>query len=676
MSASGLQAPPVLGRQRWVGPAESLEKLITPAVGHYNLDVTFGTQCHLPLPHKSETACVYGKPAHANRLVARQWWRSHTQRFSRAVPCCEHTRRMFIFALLEARFLAACLAASPFLLQLVLYPAVLSPSSRLILAFVQLYTTTACVAAVALLYKLLLYPFFLSPLSRLPQPHWSCSITSAWILWARFSGRENRTLQKLHRKYGPVVRIGPAEVSVNSLEAVKTVYQGGFDKHSWYDVFNNYGVPNTFSSTQSKHHSVRKRMVSNVYSKSYIATSPATHAQGNVIVNDRLMPLLQKSASQKQQPHGINVHSLFCAVAMDFITAYCFGISRSSNFIQDKNYRDHWLKLYMTRKGYGFFEQELPYLESLVRRTGFSLTPAWVRATNEELQGWCKSKSDAAVEYVHRTTGSSAPLDASNEPVVVRAMLAGIDREARNNGESSLIHSTAVQHPELSVASEVLDHVLAGQETTGVSLTYLSWHLSQSPDLQRELREELRSAFPSPFSVQLDGNGEDAKLHIPDAKRLDALPVLHAVIMETVRRYAPAGGPEPRVVPASSSVIAGQEIPGGTRISASAYNLHRDERAYPDPLKWDHTRWLRTVVGAEGDEGESAVANRHFWGFSSGGRMCLGSNFAMHEMKLVVAAIWANYVTHIVDDVGIEQTDAYTGHPRSNSLYLRFERVI
>ncbi|KXJ89800.1 cytochrome P450 [Microdochium bolleyi] len=573
---------------------------------------------------------------------------------------------MFIFTLLEARFRAAYLAATPFLLQLVLYPAVLSPSSRLLLAFVELYTTIACILVVALFYQLVLYPAYLSPLSRLPQPHWSCSVSSAWILWVRFSGRENRTLHALHCKYGPVVRIGPAEVSVNSLEAVKTVYQGGFDKHAWYDVFNNYGVPNTFSSRLAKHHSVRKRIVSNVYSKSYIATSPAAAAQADVIVNDRLMPLLHKSTAHEQKLQGIDVHSLFCAVAMDFITSYCFGVPRSSNFIQDKNYRDHWLKLYMTRKGYGFFEQELPFLASVVRRTGLSLTPAWVRAANQELEKWCKNKSDAAVQSLRRSDFSAAG-QVSHEPVVVRSILSGIDREDQNQGEDSLLHATAIRQPELSVASEVLDHVLAGQETTGVSMTYLSWHLSQSLDLQSQLRQELRSEFPGLVSNELHDEQDRARISMPNEKQLDALPILHAVIMETVRLYSPAGGPEPRIVPQPSCFVAGHDIPGGTRISASVYNRHRDETAYPDPLKWDHTRWLKT------GSCQSETANRHFWGFSSGGRMCLGSNFAVHEMKLTVAAIWANYTSHIVDDVGIEQTDAYTGHPKSNSLHLRFE---
>lgn len=44
-------------------------------------------------------------------------------------------------------------------------------------------------------------------------------------------------------------------------------------------------------------------------------------------------------------------------------------------------------------------------------------------------------------------------------------------------------------------------------------------------------------------------------------------------------------------------------------------------------------------------------------------------------MKLITAAIYTNYTTHIVDDEGIEQIDAYTAHPRANKLVLRYERV-
>ena len=45
------------------------------------------------------------------------------------------------------------------------------------------------------------------------------------------------------------------------------------------------------------------------------------------------------------------------------------------------------------------------------------------------------------------------------------------------------------------------------------------------------------------------------------------------------------------------------------------------------------------------------------------------------EMKLITAAIYTNFTTHVVNDEGIEQIDAYTAGPRSNRLLLRFERV-
>jgi hypothetical protein len=44
-------------------------------------------------------------------------------------------------------------------------------------------------------------------------------------------------------------------------------------------------------------------------------------------------------------------------------------------------------------------------------------------------------------------------------------------------------------------------------------------------------------------------------------------------------------------------------------------------------------------------------------------------------MKLITAAIYTNFTTHIVNDDGIEQMDGYTCGPESNRLILRFEKV-
>ena len=45
------------------------------------------------------------------------------------------------------------------------------------------------------------------------------------------------------------------------------------------------------------------------------------------------------------------------------------------------------------------------------------------------------------------------------------------------------------------------------------------------------------------------------------------------------------------------------------------------------------------------------------------------------EMKLVIAAIYTNYTTEIVDDEGIEQADTFVSAPVGGKLILRFKRV-
>ena len=43
-------------------------------------------------------------------------------------------------------------------------------------------------------------------------------------------------------------------------------------------------------------------------------------------------------------------------------------------------------------------------------------------------------------------------------------------------------------------------------------------------------------------------------------------------------------------------------------------------------------------------------------------------------MKLILATIYTNYTTSIIDDTGIEMIDAYVSGPKSNQLTLRFEK--
>jgi hypothetical protein len=91
-------------------------------------------------------------------------------------------------------------------------------------------------------YKLIIYPIVISPLSKIPNAHWSAPFSPLWILWVRYRHTENRDVHAAHLKHGAIVRLGPNEVSISTIDGgVKTVFGGGFEKGDWYSVFDNYG---------------------------------------------------------------------------------------------------------------------------------------------------------------------------------------------------------------------------------------------------------------------------------------------------------------------------------------------------------------------------------------------------------------------------------------------------
>ena len=161
----------------------------------------------------------------------------------------------------------------------------------------------------------------------------------------------------------------------------------------------------------------------------------------------------------------------------------------------------------------------------------------------------------------------------------------------------------------------------AGHETTGIALTYALWSLSRDQILQSRLREELRSI---PLFV-----GVEHRYSHPPLRILDSLPLLHAVVKETLRLYPPIPGQQPRRTN-EESVIGGYSIPANVIVSASAFHLHKNAEVFPDPEEFRPERW---IVKNEEDERRVTEMGRWFWAFGSGPRTCLGRNFAALGMQ-------------------------------------------
>ncbi|KAL6234482.1 hypothetical protein BDW75DRAFT_164086 [Aspergillus navahoensis] len=480
-----------------------------------------------------------------------------------------------------------------------------------------------------LLYRYLIHPLFLSPLSKLkiPNAHFTSPLSSHWIDSIRNSGEETVTIHALHAKHGPVVRLSPNELSVNSLHGLRVIYTGAFEKHALYRaLFLNFHTENLVGMLGNKEHARQKRILSRVYSKSYLQESGDMRGITAVILSTRLLPTLQRIAENGET---VNVLPLFQAVGMDFTSAYLFGVQNGTRFLFDMPAWQRWLEEYEKFKHLSLDERA----DGFIERWGLEL---------------CRQMQ----------TGSSSSETISTEPVVYNTLQHGLEE------------SPDSRPIKLAIASELLDHLIAGHETSGITFTYMMWELSQRPEMQDELRAELLTLQPS---LKFPSPSGDEKGSLPHPSTIDTLPLLNAIVRETLRLHAPASSPLPRVTPGTpggTSIDGFDGIPGGITVSSSAYTLHRIEEVYPRPTEWLPQRWLDPGSGKKHD------MRRLWWPFGSGGRMCLGSNFALQEIKLVMAAVYTNYTTAVVDDAGIEQDLAdFISLPKGRKLVLRFSPV-
>jgi cytochrome P450 len=444
----------------------------------------------------------------------------------------------------------------------------------------------------ALCYKYIIYPGFISPFSKVPKAHFSVPFTSLWIKWKRPEGTNAiPTLLEAHRKHGPIVRLSPDELSVASLDGLRQVYTGGFEKSQEYaDEFINYGTPNLVSMVQNRPHSIQKRMISHVYSKSSIQNSVDLQKLSKILLFERMFPTLQLAARGDK---AFDAYGFSQALGADFITAFLFGIDNGTDFIRDINARNKFMTSYWAKKD------------------GVD-----TKRMIEELEAHVLSLCHAS-ETVSGQSPTSRP--------VVHAQL------------SSQFSKSAVppQQRDLAVASEMMDHISASIDTTTVTMTYLEWELSQNLVLQSALRKELRSLASPLLLPPNSGKGEQTEQKLPDAKELDALPLLNAILKEVLRVYPPSAALLDRVTPPGGAVIEGYDIPGGITVGTSAKIMHLNEKVFSDAESFKPERWLSD--GSEQSVNRMKQMNRWFWSFGSGGRMCIGNHFAIHSRFTISA---------------------------------------
>ena len=164
------------------------------------------------------------------------------------------------------------------------------------------------------------------------------------------------------------------------------------------------------------------------------------------------------------------------------------------------------------------------------------------------------------------------------------------------------------------VRDEVATIFLAGHETTASALSWTFFLLSSHPEPDRQVRKEVQQV--------LDGRP-------PRVQDLPRLQYTLRVIEEALRLYPSAWLMMRHTV--EDDEILGCRIPAGTDVIISPFVVNRHPAFWTDPAGFDPDRFREELRGVQ----------HHFAyiPFGGGPRVCIGRNFALMEIQLVVSSV-------------------------------------
>ncbi|KAJ5775782.1 cytochrome P450 [Penicillium nucicola] len=325
--------------------------------------------------------------------------------------------------------------------------------------------------------------------------------------------------------------------------------------------------------TRPKDHSARRRILSNVFSKSLRDSSHVRDVTREILV--------ERMIRQAEIPHASSVvrdvRPVHEAFDMDFLTAFAFTPKFSTIFLNDKNK----------------FIQFCSWLKDF--RVG---SPDAAKIAKCKLENWCLEMCRA-----YRA-----------------ANLAPTHRRV-SHCTADALYSAGLQEEE--VAAELLDHFITAKKNLAVVHTYSVYILSIYTDIQERLRSELK-----PFSLDTLSIDDLDSLPFFNAVVCELMRT-HTEVKALTPRLIPDGG---YWIPRH---ITGQSIflPAGTVVSSTREALHLNEEIFPQSLCFWPERWLDNKEFVDprlSGRIQPQEMRNHLWYFGSGTHGCVAREYALY----------------------------------------------
>ncbi|OSX61370.1 hypothetical protein POSPLADRAFT_1145439 [Postia placenta MAD-698-R-SB12] len=505
-----------------------------------------------------------------------------------------------------------------------------------------------------------LIPYFSDPykLRAYPGP-FLAKFTSVWASWVINHNRWSETVDLLHRKYGPIVRLGPDSVSIADPSAFAVIYghSSGALKAPFYDAFANHRIRDLFNTRDRAEHSRKRRVEAHIFAPQSIrALEDTARVHFEILVRqwDAMCAHAEKAGRGSAEgaigtvPWKVHDGRVFfnCMLWFSFWSFDTIGdLAFGHPFGMLETGKDTAQTVKSDVRGMEAIAQatsnsektklelvDIPAIEALTARADtlfvVAYLPAWLQPIVGHLPS-LQSGYNAAPKLAGLAVAAVANKFASktDRADMLSKLLEGRDKNGNLYGPE-----------ELSAETWLL--IIAGGDTTANTSCATTYYLARNPRIQAKLQAELDTA--------LDGIDSDVASY--DAVK--DLPYLGAVINEGLRLHATVGVGLPCVVPPGGLTVLGHHLKEGSVVSSPIYSLQRSEAVWGENAREFYPeRWLEASADAKKE------MMRSFAPFSVGPRACLGRNLALQQLYIMFATLFRRYDFVLENDAPLAVQD-------------------
>ncbi|KAG0216405.1 hypothetical protein BGX28_002875 [Mortierella sp. GBA30] len=420
------------------------------------------------------------------------------------------------------------------------------------------------------------------------------------------SGYAEQMLAITHKQYGKVVRIAPGIVSVSDRDMIrkilvehdypKTIIQQGFELN---------GQHNLFSARDKSFHKNRRRLVAPAFGLQYLRAQEQLMHKSIYILIQTIDEILEDPSTVKGKevlPRGyIDISSFIMRLTLDIIGETAFG--QSFEMVKDDA---HPVPGQMVKTIRRCMQQSLnPWMKWILPLDYSFLDFAAECVRNRKAKGEDGRRADLLQYFI----------DAQAKERENGCGETGNDYEDMISGKLT----------DKAVQTEACIFLIAGSETGSITMNATIKFLVQNPEKLIKLREELDLATAT------NGNGI-----LPTYEQIRKLPYLTGCINEGMRLRSVAASGLAREVTEDVD-MNGHFFSKGTILLTQLPQLQTDEEYFPQPHEYIPERWIPA------ESPFPPVQDYTFYPFSAGTRNCVGKNYAMMQMQLVIASIVLTY---------------------------------